>query len=155
MNRGVNCIVCCESRVFVFVTSGCVIRWNWIDSIASQRCFRSHRVHSVTYCSSVLSLVMARRPDVVQRPCGSNSLPSSSIQGLILHILHKMAKHPPLVIPTWQGELNYMHQIFWSMLIYDKLAPICHHPCFDTAIRSRETARKKANFTHLLKNAKC
>ena len=94
---------------------------------------------------------MARRPDVVQRPCGSNSLLSSSIQGRILHVLHKMAKHPPLVIPTWQGEWNYMHQFFWSMLIYDKLALICHHPCFDTAIRSRETARRKAKFSHLLK----
>ena len=112
--------------------SGCVIWWNWIGRIASQQCFRSHRVYSIAYCSSLLSLVMARWPDVVQRPCGSNSLPPSSIQGLILHILHKMAKHPPLFIQTWQGELNYMHQIFWSKLIYDKLALICHHPCFDT-----------------------
>ena len=108
----------------------------------------------MTYCSSLLSLVMGGWPDVVQRLCGSNSLPSLSIQGLILHILHKTAKHPPLGIPTWQGELNYMHQIFWSMLIYHKLALICHHPCFDTAIRSRKTARRKANFTDLLKKAK-
>ena len=106
------------------------------------------------YCSSLLSLVMARRPDVVQRPSGSNSLPSSSIQGLILHILHKTAKHLPLGIPPWQGELNSMHQIFWSMLIYDQLALNCNRRCFDTAIRSRETARGKANFKNWLKNAK-
>ena len=35
---------------------------------------------------------------IAERPCGSNSLPFSSIQGLILHILHKMAV-PPLFVP--------------------------------------------------------
>ena len=106
--------MCYESCEFEFVTSVCVRLWNWIGSIAPSRGFSFSQSVFSDLLLFILSLVMARRPDLVQWPYGSNSLPFSSIQGLILH---KLVTHPPAFIPTWHGKGIKKHQTFWTVLI--------------------------------------